>query len=486
MHFGVELEIDGEPGSIVRTVVTHDFGWSLKMMKFAALVVTIVMWLSVMRILAQDRIIDDRDVRRHVAWLITEQFDLDQAKAHKLNAALSAKSIPLWRNHAETYYPGPISIRVLDELLTSRNGLSVLIEILNLEQLGAFFEMISMRKERAIQANVNRTVAVLDQVLSLLPKQREQISSVMRRRAQRLLLYRHYQDLLHERRVILEDLVSNENYSFDQFLSERQIKVKRLILDVYLWGDIHMQPFHEPPLVGDELIDWQMAHHWDDEAKTILIMEMRRPELGWEEFSNDDPEKIAGLNIMERSIRKRTAQEVDRNVFLRNLMLDTDLIFDIVKEEVGEDRNLLEDFAIAVLEANTERLGELEVEANKRLMLARRGTYRQIFNEEKTKTKARVADNLHKPVDRNFRMLFGGIRQEIPESRRMPEYTLPMFERFLRGLEDHSLYRQTIEGVLSPEAYEVYSTAQQERKSFQLAAKRKAVLAATGFVFVVE
>ena len=59
----------------------------------------------------------------------------------------------------------------------------------------------------------------------------------------------------------------------------------------------------------------------------------------------------------------------------------------------------------------------------------------------------------------------------------LSEYAHPLWKRIGQGIDDDPLYRQTIKKVLSSAAYAVYSTVQQERKRFWLAAKCQVVLA---------
>ena len=197
-----------------------------------------------------------------------------------------------------------------------------------------------------------------------------------------------------------------------------------------------------------------------------------RPVFPQQALANNGP--IIKANIIERAIRKKFPKVSDRHELMN---ANPELLIDMVKEVIGEDHDLLEDFATVMLEVNTEKFGNLDTLASKQLMLAKRGTYRQIIEEEKAKTKNAV--KLENPADRLVRLpLDIGIPgSEIPEFKRLPEYTRPVFERLLQGIGDYPLYLQAVEKVLPPESYAVYLTAQQERESFQIEAKRQTALA---------
>ena len=153
---------------------------------------------------------------------------------------------------------------------------------------------------------------------------------------------------------------------------------------------------------------------------------------------------------------------------------DPGAIGDMFFGEKGEDRNPVEKFVMAVMEAHAESFGELDEAAVKRLTLAGRGTFQQMLSEEKTK----AARSPEKQDDREPKRVFPVPRRgEERKIENLPEYTRSLWERILRGVADFPLYRRTVEEVLSQEAYAEYLAIRRERANFQLTAKRQAVLA---------
>ena len=433
------------------------------MMKRAILVSWIVGWLGTTAS-AQIRVPGDdgKLLRQHIAWLAVREFNLDRAKETKLKTALSPEPIPLIATYTTIYYAMPEPVRMLDQVITSRNGVLALTEAMNRDQLESFFESIRERKERANRAIVDRSVAVLDSVFSLTPEQRETVSEEARER-----LIKSYINpgsvLLLERNEMLCQLVFDPDLRYSFFIrlfTERQKAVWQLVLDNYWLGLIQGQSlvedypsnrfFRDPGFV-----DW-------DEIVSQMLSDIK--------FSSGDvPLDPAGLNFIHRGIKRRLAQGVAADDLNEELTSDPDSMKDFISEELGKDRNLLEEFVKAAQEANLGGFGELDAAATTRLMGARRGTFQRLTIEAKAETKT---------ADQNKQSVAARIAARgKTDFEGLPAYIRPLWKRLVRDVNDYPLYRQTVEKVLSKESYAAYSAARQERESFRLAAKRQAALA---------
>ena len=432
---------------------------------------------------------DEKTVRRHIAWLISEQFGLEQERFDKLDAALSAEPVPLEEEFA-VRWGGTIPVWILDEVVTSRNGVLVLADVLNREQLEVFLASIQARKDRAERAATNRTVAVLDSILSLSPEQRKQVNSVLNNKmadqffgrthnwadpplGKRIFVLEQFHNwadhLLGERIFVLKQLAKLANLTFPRvsnpnnltrLLTEPQRGVWLLVQEICLMR----------PQLMEQLID-ERSFRYDVLGVELLWGHRLYTEIGdvlWE----NDPGEIDGLSFVQRSVRQALAQGTDPDELMRSR--DPGAIGDVLFGEKNEDRNPVEKFVMAVLEAHAELFGELDEAAIERLTLAGRGTFRQMLSEEKSK----AARSPEKQVDREPRRVIRVPRRgEERKIENLPKYTRSLWERILRGVADFPLYRRTVEKVLSQEAYAEYSAIRRERANFQLTAKRQAVLA---------
>ena len=467
------------------------------MMKRAILVSWIVGWLGTTAS-AQIRVPGDdgKLLRQHIAWLAVREFNLDRAKETKLETALSPEPIPLvatYRFINNNYgrlepvrmldqviinnnYGRLEPVRMLDQVIISRNGILALTEAMNRDQLESFFESTRERKERANRAILDRSVAVLDSVCSLTAEQRETVIE----EAREWLKYSHIKPgivLLLERNEILwklaldRELVWNQLTFFDpdpqppffaRLFTERQKAVWQLVLDNYWLGLIHGQSLVEddpgnPFFVDPDFVDW-------DEIVSMALFDMDRL------FPGDVPMDPVGLNFIQRGIKRRLAQGIAEDDLHEELTSDPDSMKDFIDEELGKDRNLLEEFVKAAQEANIGGFGELDAAATKRLMLARRGTFHRLTIE--AKAEAKTADQNKQPFAARI------VAPGKTDSEGLPAYIRPLWKRIVRDVNNYPLYRQAVEKVLSKESYAAYSAARQERESFRLAVKRQAALAA--------
>jgi len=433
------------------------------MMKRAVLVSWIVGWLGTTASAQIPVPGDDGKLfRRHIAWLAVREFNLDRAKESKLETALSPQPIPLVATYSIIHYEMPEPVRMLDQTIVSRNGVLALTEAMNRDQLESFFESIRERKERANRAIAVRSVAVLDSVFSLTPEQRETVIE----EAREWLKYSHINPgsvLLLERNEFLHQLVFNlrpQRPFFVRLFTERQKVVWQLVLDNYWLGLIQgqslVEDYPDKPFV--DFVDWD-----EIVSEAIFSFDM----LGM--FPDDVPLDPVGLNFIQRGIKRKLAQGVDEDDLYEELTSDPDSMKDFISEELGEDRNLLEEFVKAAQEANIGGFGELDAAATKRLMLARRGTFQRLTIE--AKADAKTADRNKQP----FAARIGAPGKT--DSEGLPAYIRPLWKRLVRDVNDYPLYRQTVEKVLSKESHTAYSAARQERESFRLAAKRQAALA---------
>ena len=413
---------------------------------------------------------DEKTVRRHIAWLISEQFGLDRERSAKLDMVLSAEPIPLVGEGVAIRRVGSIPVRILVQVVISRNGLLALVDVLSREQLEVLFVSIQARKNRADQAAINRIIAVLDSILSLSTEQREQVNTILRNE-----IYVKSVFLLSERIVMLAQLTSQINRPHfggptdPDFLGRSLTKPQRRV-----WFLVQEICGMRPHLM-ERLSDESSLRDHTNQLRIGFITEFERMRSGRGNLKDIDPGEIDGLPFIQRGIWQALSQGADPDDLRRTLMSeDPGAIGDMFFGEKNEDRNLVEKFAMAVMEAHAESFGELDEAAVKRLTLAGRGTFRQILSEEKTK----AARSPEEQDDREpWRVLRVPRRGEERNIEKLPEYTRSLWERILRGVVDFPLYRRTVQEVLSQEAYAEYSAIRRERADFQLTAKRQAVLA---------
>ena len=445
----------------------------LSRMKFTARMGIAVGWLWGAAVWAQLPVLapvdDEKTVRRHIAWLISEQFGLDQERSDKLDAVLSAEPIPLVEKGVAIRSGGSIPVRILDQAVTSRNGLLALVDVLSREQLEVLFVSIQARKNRADQAAINRIIAVLDSILSLSTEQREQVNTILRNE-----IYVKSVFLLSERIVMLAQLTSQINRPHfggptdPDFLGRSLTKPQRRV-----WFLVQEICGMRPHLM-ERLSDESSLRDHTNQLRIGFITEFQRIRSGRGNLKDIDPGEIDGLPFIQRGIWQALSQGADYDDLLRTLMSeDPGAIGDMFFGEKGEDRNPVEKFVMAVMEAHAESFGELDEAAVKRLTLAGRGTFQQMLSEEKTK----AARSPEAQDDREPKRVFPVPRRgEERKIENLPEYTRSLWERILRGVADFPLYRRTVEKVLSQEAYAEYSAIRRERANFQLTAKRQAVL----------
>ena len=446
----------------------------LSRMKFTARMGIAVGWLWGAAVWAQLPVLapvdDEKIVRRHIAWLISEQFGLDQERSDKLDAVLSAEPIPLVEKGVAIRSGGSIPVRILDQAVTSRNGLLAVVDVLSREQLEVLFVSIQARKNRADQAAINRIIAVLDSILSLSTEQREQVNTILTNEIYDKSVY-----LLSERIVTLAQLTSQINRPHfggptdPDFLGRSLTKPQRRV-----WFLVQEICGMRPHLM-ERLSDESSLRDHTNQLRIGFITEFERMRSGRGNLKDIDPGEIDGLPFIQRGIWQALSQGADPDDLRRTLMSeDPGAIGDMFFGEKGEDRNPVEKFLMAVMEAHAESFGELDEAAVKRLTLAGRGTFQQMLSEEKTK----AARSPEKQDDREPRRVIRFPRRgEERKIENLPKYTRSLWERILRGVADFPLYRRTVEKVLSQEAYAEYSAIRRERANFQLTAKRQAVLA---------
>ena len=426
---------------------------------------------------------DEKPVRRHIAWLISEQFGLDQERSDKLDAVLSAEPVPLVEEFAGFREGGTIPVWILDEVVTSRNGVLVLADVLNREQLEVFLVSIQARKDRAERAATNRMVAVLDSILSLSPEQRKQVISELSNKTTDQFWWRNHNwadHLLRERIFTLEQLARRVNQSFSRVSSLNYLT--RLLTEPQrgVWLLVQEICLMRPRLMEKLIVESSWRH---DAMRTGHRISLRHDAFAeFERIRSDrgnlkeiDPGEMDGLPFIQRSIWQALSQGADPDDLRRTLMSgDPEAVGDMLFGEKNEDRNPVEKFVMAVMEAHAESFGELDEAAVNRLTLAGRGTFRQMLSEEKTKAARSPEAQDDREPRREIRLPRRGEERKIEN---LPKYTRSLWERILRGVADLPLYRRTVEEVLSQEAYAEYSAIQRERVNFQLTAKRQAVLA---------
>ena len=414
---------------------------------------------------------DEQTVRRQIAGLISKEFGLDRERSAKLDMVLSAEPIPLVEELARFRRGGSIPVEILDKVVTSRNGVLALADVLSREQLEVLFVSIQARKNRVNQAAINRIIAVLDSILSLSTEQQEQVNTILRNKIKDKSEY-----LLSERIVTLAQLTEHginrsqfgpgpDPGSWRRLLTKPQRRVWSLVQEICSV---------RPHLMDKLIVESSRRHHiiWTSHH---IIGELERIRSDRGNLKEIDPGELDGLTFIQRSIWQVLSQGADPDDLRRLLWSgDLDAIGDLFFGGKSEDRNPVEKFVMAVMEAHAESFGELDEAAVKRLTLAGRGSFRQMLSEETTK----AARSPEKQDDREPRIAF---RVPRPGEKRtiedLPKYTRSLWERILRGVVDFPLYRRTVEKVLSQEAYAEYVAIRRERANFQLTAKRQAVLA---------
>ena len=240
---------------------------------------------------------DEKPVRRHIAWLISEQFGLDQERSDKLDAVLSAEPIPLVEKGVAIRSGGSIPVRILDQAVTSRNGLLALVDVLSREQLEVLFVSIQARKNRADQAVTNRIIAVLDSILSLSTEQREQVNTILRNE-----IYVKSVFLLSERIVMLAQLTSQINRPHfggptdPDFLGRSLTKPQRRV-----WFLVQEICGMRPHLM-ERLSDESSLRDHTNQLRIGFITEFQRIRSGRGNLKDIDPGEIDGLPFIQRGI----------------------------------------------------------------------------------------------------------------------------------------------------------------------------------------
>ena len=424
---------------------------------------------------------DEKPVRRHIAWLISEQFGLDRERSAKLDMVLSAEPIPLVGEGVAIRRVGSIPVRILVQVVISRNGLLALVDVLSREQLEVLFVSIQARKNRADQAVTNRIIAVLDSILSLSTEQREQVNTILTNEIYDKSVY-----LLSERIDTLAHLTSQMirphfGGPTDPDLLRRSLtKPQRRV-----WLLVQEICGMRPHLMERLSVELSLRDHTNNLLRRGFRTEFERIRFGRGILKEIDPEEIDlgemdpedmdELPFIQRSIWQALSQGADPDDLRRTLMSgDPEAVGDMLFGEKNEDRNPVEKFVMAVMEAHAESFGELDEAAVNRLTLAGRGTFRQMLSEEKTKAARSPEAQDDREPRREIRLPRRGEERKIEN---LPKYTRSLWERILRGVADFPLYRRTVEEVLSQEAYAEYLAIRRERANFQLTAKRQAVLA---------
>ena len=390
----------------------------------------------------------ERTIRFQIAQLVGRQFDLDESQVAKLKTAWDSEPVPLVKEDFQSRRSlNRTPVRVLDDLLLSRDGVLALTEVLDRRQLIAFFESVQSRKDQAVLAASNRMALAVDSILCLLPEQREKVGMQLWTTIRSV--PSNSERLLMEPASLFNAAYFGRSPILEQLLSKRQKEIWNLV------KSNHSQ-------IWSLLTRIRAVARMKEHQERVIIQGVGRPvenELRLEppQPALDRPAKMNQTRIeaMDRHLEAR--------IEAANLQLET-------------TQNGLVEVALAGLEAHIESLGELDEATTRRLKLAAQGTVRQVREELKAETSEK--SELQTPSREERALAAVQAKMLFSTSGKSQGYFLSFWRRILTGLHDYPLYRTTIEEVLSPEGYADYQAVQAEKEEFRLTAARRAALAA--------
>ena len=390
----------------------------------------------------------ERTIRFQIAQLVGQQFDLDESQVAKLKTAWDSEPVPLVKEDFQSRRSmNRTPVRILNDLLLSRDGVLALTEVLDRRQLIAFFESVQSRKDQAVLAASNRMALAVDSILCLLPEQREEVGTQLWTAIRSI--PSDSERLLMEPASLFNAAYFGRSPILEQLLSKRQKEIWNLV-----------KSYHSQ-------IQSLLHRIWVDartkeQRERMIIQGVRRPVENERRPEPPQPalDRPAKMNQLRIEAMKRHLEE---RIEATKLQLET-------------TQNGLEEFALAGLEAHIESLGELDEAVIRRLKLAAQGTVRQVREELKAETSEKSEPETHSHEERAL----AAVRAQMlfSTSGKSQGYFLSFWHRILTGLHDYPLYRTTIKEVLPPEVFSDYQAVQAEREEFRLAAARRAALAA--------
>ena len=391
----------------------------------------------------------DRAVRFHIVRLVAEQFDLNESQVAKLKTAWDSEPVPLVKEDFQSRRSmNRTPVRVLDDLLISREGVLALNEVLNRQQLTTFFESVQARKDRGAQAIAHRMAVLVNEILCLKPEQREAVGEALLS-LNRITPGTEFGRLLTEPIRLFGYWPTSQVPNLEPLLSERQNEIWNLV----------------------------NANHSRRQTVLAVILSAQRAQEREEHLANFAAQRgRAEAEGNQREAEVRIRQGADQEEMLDRLARARQASIEASNRQLEEIQDKLEEIALAVLETHIADLSDLDEAVSRRLNLAARGTVRQI--REELKAEAVAKSERQPPAQNELAPARGRARLPDLNSAVIQGYALTFWHRILVGMQDYPLFRTTIEKALSPEEFADYQTSQSERKTFRLTSDRRAALEA--------
>ena len=374
---------------------------------------------------------------------VGEHYNLDETTINELRQSMQESVDTLLKRPGGMHILATAARRgnynkMLEILLSLPDFRAAFAKYLNEEQLQAYVDFSLARGQRDRQAVARHLTVWLDQQLSLTVDQREKI----------------------EQRLIA-------NADKGRLVDAGDILWNRLRPE-----DVIRQRFNVPPadvLSQTQLVIWEQLTQFDNRAQIPvharkivdqIVVDLKADEIGpldgavWIEMRNEDEVvkiELRGEDWIGWSEDKDAASESQEKI-----------------------RRIVE----AKLTAHTEQLGPLDESASQRLTLVAKGVVEEYLDAQ------------GEDWDSKYEEVAQEIREAVAIGKMAPEQAAQKLEDFKKlsdaeerapdsdaAITHHPLYQQTLEDVLSEEAFAQYKALQADRQVFRQRALRDMLVA---------
>ena len=326
--------------------------------------------------------------------------------------------------------------KMLETLLSHPNCKTTFAKYLNEEQLQEYMDFTLAREQRDRQVVARHLAAWLDQQLSLTVDQREKIEQRLNANAEE------------GRPVSAGDMLWNR---------PRPVDVVR-------------QRFDAPP---DDVLSQTQSAIWKE-----LIVPPRSKNEWRVEGEEDDDRKEMFAKAQAEIIEAAKAGKITREEVGHRLETLKTELWGEDKDDVLEPQEKMRWIAEAKLAAHTEQLGPLDESASLRLALVTKGVVEEYLEAqgedwkdmyEEAKKEIIEAVETSRLTREQAAQRLEGLKKRIDAEERAPDAGA--------DITHHPLYQQTIEDVLSDEAFAQYKALQADRQVFRGQALRDVLVA---------
>ena len=371
---------------------------------------------------------------------VGERYNLDETTVSELQQSIhdSIEALlkqPAGRVNLATAASNGNYTKMLETLLSQPDCKAAFVKYLNEEQLQDYMDFTLARGQRNQRAVARYLTAWLDQQLNLTIDQREKIEQRLIANAGKGRLINPGEVLWHRLRP--QDVARQRfKYPPDDVLSQTQLMIWEQVV-VNIRGQI---PEHAKAIIA--------------KIKADIMEDLKAGRI--------NPEGVRV--VIEWGEGAREVTEIE--------------LWDENKDDTSESQEKMRRLAAAKLAAHTEQLGPLEESASQRLTLATKGVveeYLETQGKDWNSKYEEVAKEIHEAV------VAGKMtNQEAAQKLEGLQKRFHAEERATNSDTDithHSLYQQTIEDVLSEEAFAQYKARQAERQLFRQQALRDLLVA---------